>query len=203
MAAELASREDITTRLNRTVCMYKGLPVYVTVEPQDVKGSNIHIVRWYNLGDTSKCGTCDYREKEFSNSSPLLGYLYHDNRALYLTRIADRRFQLGLCIGNVHFGGSSISYREIFLTKEMENCILGKHRTYAEAKKMLANGVESVPIHRHFAISKAGKNITNLHYRGETIAIKLSTAEEFSFIHPPKVVGCYKEIMQREGVHLC
>lgn len=203
MASELASREDIRTRLHNTVCMYKNKPVFITVEPV-VRGTNEHLVSAYEVGDQRKYSTIDYRSDDFSNSSPQLGYLKYGADALYMYRTAHRQFQLGVSSTNIRATTGTTIGRSDLLTKEFEQCITGNHVSIDRAISLLSDGLaRSVPIHRHFAIGKLGERGLSLFHRGEAIAVSPSmTHRNWTFMGAPSVASFYQKIAQREGIEL-
>ena len=203
MASELASREDIRTRLHNTVCIYKNRPVYVTVEPI-TKVDQTHIVCIYDVGNQRKTEMVDYRSDDFSNSSPQLGYMKLGGNAWYMQRVASRQFQLGVSSSNIRSSSGASINRTTLLTKEFEQCITGNHVSVAHALRSITDyQATTVPIHRHFAVGKSGERGLMLYYRGEPIAISASMTHRYwNYIGAPSVVSCYQKIMQREGIKL-
>jgi len=205
MAAEMLNREDIRTRLHNTVCMYRGKPVYITVD-NILDNSQLHIVNSYPLGSMRNApDKIDYRDDEFSNASPPLGYMYYSGNAYYLSRVAVRQFQLGVSANNIRDEKGQMFDRGSLLSKEFEQCVTGNHVTLKRAVDLLEEGsyVTSVPIHRHYAVFKSGRKGLMLHSRGEPVAISPTMNKPvWTFLGAPSVADVHRRIAEKEKVKI-
>lgn len=205
---ELPSRQDIKTRLHNSVIMYKNKPHFITVSEEDI-GSSIHNVRAFELGvPKNKEFIVDYREEDFSASSPQLGYVQTNNGIIgYLERVTIRQFSTGLTRFNTIDRTGNLFIDDMFLTGSYtKNCILGAHPSFAECAKKIKDGTSIGEIFdRHFCIRKLGKNRTcSLLHREEEIArvIKEKGGMKLVSLVPETLVPRYNQMLKPHGVKI-
>ena len=169
MAEAYLNRNDLHLRLDRSICLYEGVPYFVVTE--GVTGNDIKL---YKLeGQLSrKPIVVDHTSNKFEDRSVPLGYYQSGETAHYLQRIASRTQNQGLRQNNIT-ALPDLPRREYdwFTSKNMENCILGKYTTIVDALEKIANGGTSVAIHRHVAIGLVDRKRIALYYRGKLCAL--------------------------------
>ena len=169
MAEAYLNRNDLHLRLDRSICLYEGVPYFVVTE--GVTGNDIKL---YKLeGQLSrKPITVDHTSNKFEDRSVPLGYYQSGETAHYLQRIASRTQNQGLRQNNIT-ALPDLPRREYdwFTSKNMENCILGKYTTIVDALEKIANGCTSVAIHRHVAIGLVDRKRIALYYKGKLCAL--------------------------------
>jgi len=166
MALEIYGHEDVIMRLDRTICMYKDIPYFVTVTTgQEMDPTNKNLVKDIKLTPlkgTEKSIFINHTDKEFSYSSLQLGYmLYRDTitekkMAFFMTRAPRRIQKQGLAI---EYTLSEPSKRfpdnRWFSGAAMYDCITGNHPRLSKAIEKIENETHSsCPIHRHLAVGR-------------------------------------------------
>lgn len=122
---------SVTLRLDRTICIYKGMPVFVEAgnRREDWHNVTIHALP---VGST-KGNIVDYREPEFDYRAFPLGYInYSGGTAHYLMRVPSRQQAQGLSRGCIISSPELRSEGGWFRSQEMSDCILGKYPTLSE-----------------------------------------------------------------------
>lgn len=192
---------SVSLRLDKTICIYKGEPVFVEVDnpperrqrvdpetgnlialPPDASDA-FHILKMYKLdGRLSKPTKVDYREPEFDYRAFPLGYINFMGSAFYLRRVPSRVQKQGL---DKHFVASEpvgLQGSNWFFSKDMKDCILGIYPSVAEAMQSIDLGkAESVGVRRNFAISFSSGGAHRLNFKGREIAYM--SDGEFILIH--------------------
>lgn len=203
MAEPYWSREDVRMRLNRTICMHKGVPVYVTVDEHGPSEGNM--VETWPLGSSKGPTYVDYTDDNFEYKAPPLGYAFWKGRAHYISRLPERRQRQGLTVDSLVIEPPLPDGRrgDLFRSKAVVECITGKHRSVSDALIMVERGdAESVPIHRQVAIGWVDTNRTlGLFYRLRLIGIRNNTIDRFELIQAPDT-SFYERILNRIGVDL-
>lgn len=167
MALPYIRREDIHMRLNTTICMYEEEPYYVSTDDGRSDGNNITIYKLDGLFRPTK--TIDHRDDKFSDRSVPLGYMQYEDKAHYLSRMPQRMQNQAVTRASIVGMPQGLGARW-FTSKAMRSCILGEHKTFKQAWKMIENGeFSSVPIHRYVAL-KLGRRDMELHYKGRLVA---------------------------------
>lgn len=177
--------EDVRLRLNRTICLYRGHPYYVYNEGIDPPSRDVFL---RELGENQfinrkKDMRVPHDDPDFDPRSPELGYCFFNGEALYLSRVPDRRQRQGLSVESLRVEPRNVGPGTVFLTKAMEDCILGRHKTLHEALDLIDSGDNSVPIHRHFAVGRIQNNhMLGLFYRCRLIGTKDDYADRFTLL---------------------
>lgn len=138
---EYISREDATRRLDQSVCMYNGEPVWVTVNPM-FPVNTIHVEplvltsSQYNKPDTIPRTRVHIMDEAFSIRLPCIGYVNHPRRLTcsYPYRYPRREQQQGLrngVLSNVPDG---------IRTKDMYNMFMNIYPSTTSAFSSLTKG---------------------------------------------------------------
>lgn len=163
MAEPFIDLADTRQRIHRTICMYDGKPMYVSVMDVDLVG--LYPLR-RERGEPNHVRVTD---KKFSYKSVPLGYINYQNNALYVMRIPARQTRAGISPENLTTI-PQVPTEDFFLTKAFEDCILGKHPGLRTAVKSLLDvKAASVAVHRHVALSWYTKDFLRVQYRGTDV----------------------------------
>jgi hypothetical protein len=197
------------TRLNNTVCLYEGEPVYVACTPSlhtdpPLKETEVyitHLPKKTGAGTkASKTVVVDYTDDKFSYIAFQLGYADVGQGVAYISRNPSRTQHAGLSDFNVLFDGdvNSLSNR-LLKSHELYRCIKGLYTSFDEALLTIDSGQRTAcAIDRYFAIEEDG-NVLYLYYRTNTIGIKTQNREDFT-IFPSKGYPLLKEELDRVGI---
>jgi hypothetical protein len=204
MGRAFLSMDDVRMRLHKTVCMYKGEPVYVNVD--DI-GTD-HKVRICPLVATpnaslEKYKLVDYREDAFDYRFMELGYLNYKGNCWFLSRNPERKNHQGLkydCVSaspgdlNDHY-----SYINWFFSAGMNDTILGKYPKLSEALDKLRDDAKGVAVHRDFAVRWIDTNNIGMFYREQLISIKEDVTDKFNLI-PKRSTSYIQRFLEAAGL---
>ena len=172
MAEEYLNQHDLDLRLDRTICMYEGTPVYVRTMADRLRHPQIAIYRLD--GQLYKAWKIiDHKEDSFVDRATKLGYLNYSGSAYYLERVPYRHQNQGLKSSNIReLPGLSRYGTEWFTGENMKDCILGKYPSYLEATSLMdKKGHFGVAIHRCLAVSLIDSRSKGLFYKGRLVAM--------------------------------
>jgi hypothetical protein len=193
----------VRLKLHKTCCMYKGEPVYISVDEQNAD----HKVRMIPLAavlnaSPSAYKLVDYTEDAFDYRYMSLGYITYKKNAYYLSRLPERKAHQGLkydCIYSEPNLSELYSYH-YFYTKEMVDCIKGKHATVEEALNMLHHeGYKKVSVHRDFAVGWVDSMKIGMYYREQLISIKEDNTPHFNLIQG-RASSFIQKVMEASGL---
>lgn len=179
MAEKYLNRNDLILRLDRTICLYDGVPYFVSAR-SDETGDKVALYRLTGELRNKATKIVDHTEDAFEDRSVPLGYFQSLDTAYYLQRIASRTQNQGLR-QNVISGVPDTPRRDYswFTSTQMEACILGKHTTVADALEKIASGYNSVVVHRHVAIGLVDRKRIALYYKGKLCALRKGNGFEW------------------------
>jgi len=176
MAKPYYAREDAIRRLHDTICMYYGLPYYVTMEGLNdpYKVMIYPLSRFYDRNPEEQGKVVDYTDERFDYKQFPLGYGYSKKQGgMYFSRIPDRKQQQGLNYQTLRVNGAVSQGTSYILSQAMENCILGKYPMITEAWKLARSSPGAViPFHRRMAITQIDRGLIALRYRLRTVGIE-------------------------------
>ena len=176
MAKPYFAREDAIRRLHDTICLYHGLPYYVSMEgvPQNdaYKVMIYPLSRFYGDRDV-KGKIVDYTDEKFDYKQFPLGYGYSKKHGgLYFSRIPDRKQSQGLSYSTLRINGLVAQGTSGMLSEAMENCILGKYQPIEQAISLVKAGSAAiVPFHRRMAVAQIDRGLISLKYRLRSVGI--------------------------------
>lgn len=155
------SPRDVSQRLHNTYCMYDGELVYISCN-----GSDYNIKMQSFLNGPKKVVSVDisdpkkYAKLDF-NTLPV-GYVFDEagERCYYLVRSTVRQYSGGVSSRNLKSSTGGTRWLDLFPSRYIEMAILNMYPTFEEAVTHVRNGVERVPISRHYAIG----NSAGYHY---------------------------------------
>lgn len=196
---EYLSRDDARLRLNHTVCLYEGKPVYVRLDNEEYDSAcECRIWDLHKVNDRGGRGKkIDYRDKGFDAKNIELGYCQTGTTAVYLSRLPVRHNQQGLKQESVMGEPSNIPYE--FYSEDMSHCIMGKHRPLKTALAMLNDGYEKIPISRTLAVGWLDRTKIALYYKEQIVALKEDTTSRFNMISS-KTSSFVMRIIDKQGV---
>ena len=144
MADKFWSIDDAFSKMNDTVCLYKGEPFRVLVNNPGIHSDEVYLL---DLRDPSIDRVVKYTSDDFDYGTPELGWFKTKQRTLYLCRRPGRFNNVGLNRSNL----DEMLHREEFYSKHLYNCIMGIHPTFEEAfKNVWTSGAE--PFGRHISL---------------------------------------------------
>lgn len=199
VAEAYLNQHDLDLRLDRTICMYDGVPVYVRTYGLRHNHPLIDIFK-LNGQIYKAWKTIDHKEDLFCDRATKLGYLNYGDSAYYLERVPHRHQNQGLRVTNLHtVPGLSRYGNDWFVGKEMEQCILGKYPSYTTAIKSIESGTTGVAIHRCLSISLIDSRSRGLFYKGRLVAMWDSAAEQWDYLKNPDI-SYIERIIRKLGV---
>jgi hypothetical protein len=202
-------QEDTHLRLEKTVCMYKGVPVYCAVS-MDFPVNTVHYCPIETAMETQraryKAVLCT--SDEFSAKVPELGYLNYDTNAWYLTRVPERKQRQGLVSTSVV---SSPNINDMydphrwFFSEAMKDLLTNQYPTRREAIENVMNGIGGIPVkgsafHKHCAIVRIDIGSIGLHYRGRLVATYDPSRDRFTLLPDLKDGSFLQIILGKIGV---
>lgn len=207
MGLAYINKEDVRLRLDNTVCLYRDRPFLVHVsgeDPPDVVG----ISKLSSPG--RKVEKVQYTSPDFNYRTLRLGYISitAEKEAGYLTRVPERRAHQGLTHSSSFLmqtdGNLTHLNHNVFFSKDMENCILGKHKSFQDAEEKLISDYEwsAMPFHRHLALARLGFNTLGVYYRTQLIGTKGPNTRGVEFIQGMKSSSYLDRILKSSGVTL-
>ncbi len=193
---------SVEMRLDETICLYQGKPVYVQVD-RDRLGDG-HTLKAYKLDGRMRNPTrVDYRTEDFDYRAFPLGYMNSDRNAYYLTRVPARQQKQGLERRQLR-GIPELPHMEgWFYGRDMEDCILGRYPSVPEAlEKLDTYAVESIAVSRNVAIRMRSTGGTKLLYKGRTIGHRKADGS-FALIESKETKALRGVIQEELGDALC
>jgi hypothetical protein len=175
MGEKFYAEEDKQRRLNGTVCMWEGKPVYCIIQTGRRRAGpeEILVAPLPEATDTWKDApwkVVKYTDPRFSYEAFPLGYINYGGRCGYLMRSPHQQQSAGLGSGNIIIQGDYGLGTDRFLASQaMEDCILGKYPTL---KEVLSKGIGAFS--RNFAIRGVGRKL-GLEYQGNIIGMASTT----------------------------
>ena len=170
MGTAYVDARSVALRLDRTICMYDGKPVYVQVlRVPDGDWNKVYINALPCIPHNT-AQLVDHRDAKFDYRAFLLGYINLKRTAHYLTRVPNRQQKQGLdryCLVSSPEITDDVDW---FIGDKMRDCILGIHPIHDEALDLvLSYEKTSVSISREIAIENASGGLITLLYRGRVV----------------------------------
>lgn len=202
------AQEDAQMRLNRTICRYKGRPVYVEVNVEDplnvVKVTyipfNLHVKR-----NSLRILTTD---PDFVHRSPELGYVNFDwngaHNCYYYARSPKRKQQQGLSSGNVDvLDKHGPSFSDIWMSQNFCDLIVNVFPKYDECiTRILEGDVKGVAFHRHACIRRLDGHNIGLFFKERMVAMYHPRMMCFNFLPAVRDGSYLNAFFNRMGVPL-
>lgn len=161
MAEQLASIDDVRTKLHRAICMIDGEPVYVDCTGTD--GRFVAVCPLYP--SRSKAFVTDYTADAFTYDDIELGYVNtEDDVAVFLSVPAVRHSRLGLRIENVVSSSIEYSALDLYRSKGFVDCIKGKYPSYQTALEKISKCPvgKSIAFNRNMCLHKIRFNMIKI-----------------------------------------
>ena len=204
MALGFLSQEDCHRRLNRTVCLYDGKPVYVEVD----RGMDLNTVLMYPLPISGKSlkKIVTVTEDAFDYGAFELGYMNWYDQPWYLSRAPERKNNQGLMRENVW--GASVQGEQLagsnwFHAQCFVDCVLGQYPKKEEIMDQVnALVLDGAAIARHVAIVRLHQsNQVGLYYRNRLVGLKNQFDNHF-YLLESKERSFMERILNKAGVEL-
>ena len=202
------TQEDCQMRLNRTLCRYKGEPVYVEVYNEDP----LNTVRLTPIPyDAKKRRSLRVptTDPDFVHRSPELGYVNYPRGGekqdcYYYARSPKRRQQQGLSAGNVDvLNEHGPSFSDIWMTDAFRNLIVNIYPKYEQALKSVLDGdVKGVAFHRHVCIRRIDGHNVSLFFKERMVAMYHPRMGCFNFLPAVRDGSYLNAFLNRIGVQL-
>lgn len=196
-------------RLNRTLCRYKGEPVYVEVYNEDP----INQVRLTPIPYTQKkrgAVRVLTTDPEFVHRSPELGYVNYPLMwggkydCFYYARSPKRKQQQGLSASNVDvFNEHGPSFSDVWMTEGFRNLIINVYPKYEDAlERVLKGDVKGVAFHRHVCIRRLDGHNVCLFFKERMVAMYHPRMGCFNFLPAVRDGSYLNAFLNRIGVQL-
>lgn len=198
--AEFLTREDLSMRLDHTICFFGKKPYYLRVGRDEF---NFHIMRGFELTAKAKEIAIDVRDAAFSMRSPTLGYINYYDQAHYLSRIPDRRNKQGLNVGTIVSSNENGIDRGYFTSEFMHDMLVDKYPAQSLCLKRLQaeHDLKSIAFNRNFCLRKLADNVIGMLYKERLVAIFDNESERFNLIQS-RETSFIERIMARNGVEI-
>lgn len=171
-------------KLDRTICLYSGVPYYIRHNTADDK------VLCSPLDGKSRAFYVKYTNDDFDYTHIPLGYCDYRKDTYYLVREPQRINQQGLTTRAIRIlGDRQVSPDSIVFSENFIDCVKGVSRDFESAIKMLREGARGVALSRHMAIRRQNLRIYTVDYRGNTVALSQNKGLSFTPV-------------EHDGVHL-
>lgn len=166
MGMEVAHPEDLQRKLHGTVCLYDGIPVYVTMVQTGQLDIRLEVLD-NSLKSKLKVKKTVPSDDKLEVYDIPLGYCSNNSgEYFYLTRSTRRSYNQGLLAHNI----KRIQGYVFSVDENLSKCILGDHVSCQEAFQLVKDGESpKMAFHRHFAFSSDGTEVYLL-YRDKQIA---------------------------------
>lgn len=202
---------DAQMRLQGTVVLYDGDPVYITeVAQKKVEDPKDDIFRVYAspLPYQPMQDKAEMRKfissKKFDMAPFPMGFMNYDGLAYYCTRLPRKQQRQGLSngtfssvpVGFPDMGG--VRFEQAISMKEFDECVKGKYPSFDEALKRLAEGeANSVGFTRCFAVvsDKDMPELVYLYHKKEKVGFVLEDRVKLS-----KAGKCLVEALREANV---
>lgn len=207
MGVAYYSQEDCMMRLNRTLCRYKGEPVYVEVYPDDPTNT-VRLTPVPYDAKKRRALTIKTTDPGFVHKSPELGYVNYtwgDKRdAFYYARSPKRKQQQGLSSANVDvFNEHGPRFSDVWLSKEFRDTIVGVYPSYEYALKTVMEGdVKGVAIHRSACIRRIDGHNVCLFFKERMVAMYHPRMQCFNVLPALRDASYLTAFFNRIGVRL-
>jgi hypothetical protein len=185
----------VRQKLNHTICMYKGSPVYV----DHVGGDTIQV---FPVGGTPTPFNIEYTDPEFDYSEIPLGYCTYRNKAYYLAREPQRINSQGLTMRAILSEPVfDKNHQDLMFSKAFKDCILGNHPTYERALAKIADSHESCAVSRTVALQRVARGTYMALHRGRAVAISENKGRSF---HPmeSQASSLIRKRLEKAGIPL-
>lgn len=182
------SQEDAQMRLNRTICRYKGLPVYVEVYNEDPTNTLRLSVLPLNHNVRRVTFKILSTDPDFVHRSPELGYLNHkwgdEYNAWYYSRSPKRKQQQGLSAGNVDvFNAHGPHFSDVSLSQCFCDMIVGVYPKFDDCLERVMEGdVKGVAFHRYACIRRIDGHNISLFFKERMVAMYHPRMQCFNFL---------------------
>lgn len=187
MAEKYHAEEDKTRRLNNTVCLYDGQPVYVVTRVGWRSDKPLGEEEVYITDLGKSCDVYDpvdwkrvsYTSDSFSYEAFPLGYVNYKGSCYYLVRAPVQAQSQGLCSSNLIL--PSDCWHRIWMSLQMADCILNKYPTLTDAlKEVTTKQVDSIAFHRRFCLGRFGRTKITLSFQDRIIGFYSEKKKSFT-----------------------
>jgi hypothetical protein len=212
LAIDYENVHDAQMRLQGTVVLYAGEPVYITevgaVGPGDPKGD---VFRVYASPIPMKPHDMDkgkmrkfISSKKFDLAPFPMGFMNYKGSAYYCSRLPRRQQRQGLSNGTFQAmpvgnrGLPVLRLEDVIYQEDFYNCIKGKYPPFDEACKRIALGAEaSVAFHRSFALIRDEElsELVYLYHKKDKVGFLLGDMLKLS-----KAGKCLVEVLKEANV---
>lgn len=170
------NNEDARRRLQSSILFYKGVPCVLS----NVGGADYQVFTLSEAQLGTSTTTIKYTDNDLTDVVPRLGYVNHNKKAYYLSRVVVRDQRAGLPIEslNVHDGHvpSGLIYSD-----SMEDMLLNKYPSLQEAYNNMCNKWESCAFSKGYAIDYE----LHIHHAGRVIGRLIKSPYGFEIEYSP------------------
>lgn len=176
--------DHVHMKLDRTICLFKGIPYYIRHDTNDDR------VRCASLDGLVKEFYIKYTDKDFDYTHIPLGYCNYGKETYYLVREPQRINQQGLTTRAIRvIGPSPMTLDNIIFNKAFVECVIGLQKDFSDALTLLHEGARGCALSRHMAIRRQSLKLYTIEYRGNTVSISQNRGRTFTPV-------------EHDGVHL-
>jgi hypothetical protein len=151
--------DEIRFRLENTVVLYDGKPVYITRVDAGGEDGEIARVFFYDLPlvGNNKETRKFLSSRKFDLTPFKMGYLNYNGEAIFVSRSPVRQNRQGLCVNNTVFTTikgqrAEFSYNQMIGSSGFIDMVMGTYPDFKTAGTMLdEKGIKSVAVSRSFA----------------------------------------------------
>lgn len=185
MGEKFFNNDHVHQKLDRTICLYKGMPYYIRHNNTDEN------VLCSPLDGLSKEFYVKYTDKDFDYTHIPLGYCDYGMDTFYLVREPQRIHQQGLTLRAIRsVGASRVSPDTVVFSPAFIECVTGVTRSFEETiTRIKDTNAKGALLSRHMAIRRQNLKLYTIDYRGNTVAISQNRGRSFTPV-------------EHDGVHL-
>lgn len=165
--------EDLRQKIQSTVVLHKGIPVYV----QDVYGAAKKVL-YIPLNKKNADVKEEIFSDDFSPPTERIGMVNVHGTVVYVTRMPHRRYSLGLTQNNLVIERLKVKYNfagydgasghiKSLHSVELGRAILGKYPSFQKACKMVRQEEGAVAFDRQFCVDSEGY----IHYKTAKVGL--------------------------------
>lgn len=170
MAEAYRSQDDLHQRLDGTICFWEDEPYYVrTHGGRDTVYPKVGLYRMdLDTPSYNAYKKVDHTDSKFVDRSPRLGYMNHNGRAYYVSRVPYRYNNQAVAQRSLTStcGGLPMNEMAWFSGKPMYNCIKGIYPSVTEAFASLdSRAATGVGVSRDWAIKRLDGQTTGLYFK--------------------------------------
>lgn len=181
MAEAYRNQEDLTQRIDGTVCMWAGEPYYVRTVGK-IRYPNVDLYKLEPQAYKPEMSV-DHTDSRFVDRSFPVGYMNYNMQAYYLARVPYRQYNQSIRQSSLISSCGTLNQYDSgwFNGQPFYDMIKEKYPSVLEARNNLENGYNGVAISRDVAMKYVDRRILGLYYKDRLAAIWSRTDSRWNY----------------------